>query len=130
METIKIITYGPFKTQVLITKEVQEFLNENNENLDLTKDLDSDSWYQSWLLKYLDKNKDSIPDDEFGKEFNLIYTNIIQNPEDYQDTEDILEQLEIPQTNLIFDGSKTVFEDLKNNPQKTKFWVRWIVVKR
>jgi len=129
MEKIKILTYGPFITEVILTKDVKDFLQENNEPIDILN-FNSDEWYQSWLLKFLDKNKDGTPDEEFGKEFQLIYTNIIQSSEDYQDIEDILDELKIFKENIIFDGSKTIFKDLESNPPKTKFWIRWIVVKR
>lgn len=127
MEVIDTLRYGDFCTIVKITDEVKMFF-ENNGIADLTKDMNSDEWYQGWLLKYLDKNKDGIPDSEFGKEFELIFTRIIQNPEDYQDLENILEDLEIDRDQVIFDGSKTVFAD--SDPEKTKFWIRWIVIKK
>ena len=129
MEKINTLTYGPFSTEVLLTPEVSEFFQGNGELTNLTPE-NSDEWYQKWLLRHLDKDKDGIPDEEFGKEFQLIYTNIIQNPEDYQDTEDILKQFNVPPTNIIFDGSRTIFKDIKDDPQKMKFWVRWIVVKK
>ena len=132
MHSIKTLIYGPFSTEVILTGEVKEFFQEESESAKLSNltSFDSDEWYQVWLLKYLDKDKDGIPDPQFKNEFKLIYTNVIQNPEDYQDIEDILEELNIPQENLIFEGSKTIFEDNKNDLQKTKFWVRWIVVKK
>lgn len=130
MEIQKIgeFNYSEFKTEVLITKDVKEFFKEN-EDINLTKDFDSDSWYQGWLLKYLDKDKDAVPDLKFGKYFQLIYCGIIQNPEDFLEAEDILEKLKIEQNKLIFDGSTGLAE---NNPadNKTKFWVRWIVVRK
>jgi len=129
MEPLKTLTYGPFSTEVILTNEVKTFLQENSESLDIL-DFDSDEWYQSWLLKFLDKDKDGISDEEFGKEFKLIYTNIIQSSEDYQDVEDILEELKILKEDLAFDGSKTIFENLGASSPKTKFWVRWIVVKK
>mgnify|MGYP003996097391 FL=1 len=108
---------------------VNEFLQEGDEVVDLT-DFDQDEWYQSWLLKHLDKDKDGVPDLRFGKDFKLIYSNLIQNPEDYMDVEDILEELGLSEDDLIFDGSKTIFKDVLTDAQKTKFWVRWIVVKK
>ena len=128
MEKINILNYGEFSTEVLLTSEVREFFKNNNE-LTTLNDFDSDEWYQGWLLKYLDKEKDGKPDEVFGKKFQLIYTNIIQNPEDYQDTEDILQELRIPIEKLIFDGSKTIFENKPEDIEKTKFWVRWVVVR-
>lgn len=129
MEPPKTLTYGPFSTEVIFTNEVKNFLQENNESTNIL-DFNSDEWYQSWLLKFLDKNKDGTPDEEFGKEFQLIYTNIIQSSEDYQDIEDILDELKVLKENIIFDGSKAIFKDLGSNPPKTKFWVRWVVVKK
>ncbi len=133
MKQINILTYGGFNTEVLITEEVGEFFeNSNNKDPVNLITFDSDEWYQKWLLRYLDEDKDAVPDEKFGKEFRLIYTNMIQNPEDYQDVEDILEGLGIPQENLIFDGSKTIYEKgtVDVVGLKTKFWVRWIVVKK
>jgi hypothetical protein len=129
MQQINTLRYGPFTTEVLVSEEVNEVLKEGDGDVDLT-DFDQDEWYQGWLLKYLDKNKDGVPDLEFGNDFKLIYTNIIQNSEDYTDVEIILEGLGLSLNDLIFDGSKTIFKDVLLDAQKTKFWVRWIVVKK
>ncbi|MBT4165405.1 hypothetical protein HOE04_00010 [archaeon] len=129
MQQINTLRYGPFTTEVFVRDNVNEFLQEGDEVVDLT-DFDQDEWYQSWLLKHLDKDKDGVPDLRFGKDFKLIYSNLIQNPEDYMDVEDILEELGLSEDDLIFDGSKTIFKDVLTDAQKTKFWVRWIVVKK
>lgn len=128
MEKIRELIYGPYTTEVYITENVKEFLKGLDIDDILFKSFDSDEWYQGWLLRYLDKDKDSIPDKEFLYEFQMIYCGIIQNPEDYFDAEDILLDLEIDPDNLIFDGSITINENPQTN--KTKFWIRWIVVKK
>ncbi|MBD3252444.1 hypothetical protein GF386_01810 [Candidatus Pacearchaeota archaeon] len=126
MEKIGELKYGPFTTTVNVTKDVKVFF-ENGEVNDLIEGINSKEWYQSWLLKYLDKNTDGLPDEEFGKDFELIYTGIIENPEDYQEVDEIIENFGIDKERFIFDGSKTIFQ---KDPSKTKFWVRWIVVRK
>jgi len=122
MEKIKELSYGSFTTEVMVAPEVKSFLGFEIHVLDFN----SDEWYRGWLLTYLDKDKDGVPDEEFGKNFELIYCGIIENPEDYLDIDDLCEDLNIKKEQVIFDGSKTV----SKIADKQKFWIRWLVKKK
>ncbi|MDP2925444.1 MAG: hypothetical protein Q8N99_03665 [Nanoarchaeota archaeon] len=125
MQKIDELRYGPFLTHVKITPEVREFFEKNNEKINLKLTSSADEWYQSWLLKYLDRDKDGIPDESFGKEFELIYCTIIENPEDYFEIDYILGEFNIKKDRLIFEGSIEILDG--NN--SSKFWARWILLK-
>jgi len=124
MQKIEEFSYGKFKTDIKITDEVRDFFESNEEKINLLDNFNSDEWYQGWLLKFLDKNKDGIPDEEFGSDFEMIFCSIIENPEDYVNYEDILEEFDISKDRYIGDGSMEYLEG------KTRLWVRWIIIKK
>ena len=122
--TINHFRYGKFTTEVKASKLVLDFAGED---VQLTKEIDSDDWYRSWLLK-LDLDKDGKVDDKFGKDFELIYCGIIENPEDFLEKEVIAEEWNIKEEDILHDGSQAIFDDPEN--KNTKFWIRWIIKKK
>jgi len=69
---IKTLNYKGFSTKFVLAKKVEEFLNENNFSI---KELflDKQTWYEVILFEKLDEDKDGVPDEKFGKIFEVVF---------------------------------------------------------
>ena len=112
MILIETKKHKDFSTEFFVTNSVENFLRENNvPNSDLIED--TFHWYEHFLFDLIDKDMDGKPEEEFGKEFKVVFYGIIEKwidkkPEGFSDSVDF------SQDKLIGDWVKVISQTDKH----------------
>ena len=125
MEVIDVKRHNGFTTEFVVLPKVKEFFD--SRKIDL-KDYVPDEfhWYEHELFDLIDENGDGIPDEKFGKYFQVVFYGIIEKWVD-KEPHGFVEDFESEKGGIICDATRKI----NSGEDGQSFFVRYkILVKK
>ena len=116
MKIVGQLNHKKFSTIIKISQEVENFLRNNNIDLNLGSRFPSPEYFYENILFQREENREH-------NNFELVYLKSVQSSDDAKEVEDIIDDLEF-EGEIILDGHLTILDI------EPKTLIKWIVIRK
>ena len=125
VEKIGDVNFKDFNTEFFLTKKVKDYLEERSISIAVLLQ-EGWLWYEATLFDLIDNDEDGIPEEEFGKNFKVIYNGIIEK-RDFKNNKlkdgGFMEEVKYNKKYFITSGFTKV-----NSLNKNEFLVKYLLL--